>query len=150
MERGDTLIVENLSFENEVETVLEPSTLEVQMPNILIGVRYLIVPLVFLLIYFLIVRPIQKTAFAPAESFGGKGFALPRGGGGAQTPMTVRQLESRLDGGAAAAAFSEESLPLPTASKMEVIRKRVVEQARQDPENVARLVRVWLNEERNK
>jgi flagellar M-ring protein FliF len=150
-ERGDQLVVENLSFENEVETVVEPTALEVQMPNILIGVRYLIVPLVFLLIYFLIVRPIQKTAFAPLEGglAGGRNFALPRSGG-AQTPMTVRQLESRLDGGAAAAAFSEESLPLPTASKMEVIRKRVVDQVRQDPENVARLVRVWLNEERNK
>lgn len=150
MERGDQLVVENLSFENDVETVVEPTALEVQMPNILIGVRYLIVPLVFLLIYFLIVRPIQKTAFAPDGGFGGgKSFSLPRAGG-AQTPMTVRQLESRLDGGAAAAAFSEESLPLPTASKMEVIRKRVVDQVRQDPENVARLVRVWLNEERNK
>jgi len=152
-ERGDQLIVENVSFESETEPVPEPTTLEVQMPNILIGVRYLIVPVVFLLIYFLFVRPIQKIAFAPGEVATGPGqksLALPRTGG-AQTPMTVRQLESRMEGGGGASAFSEHDiLPVPSVSKMEVIRKRVVEQAKQDPETVARLVRVWLNEERNK
>jgi flagellar biosynthesis/type III secretory pathway M-ring protein FliF/YscJ len=35
-------------------------------------------------------------------------------------------------------------------SKMDIIRKRVIEQAKQDPETVARLVRVWLNEEKNR
>jgi flagellar biosynthesis/type III secretory pathway M-ring protein FliF/YscJ len=34
--------------------------------------------------------------------------------------------------------------------KIDMIRKRVVEHAQQDPETVARLVRVWLNDERNK
>jgi flagellar biosynthesis/type III secretory pathway M-ring protein FliF/YscJ len=33
---------------------------------------------------------------------------------------------------------------------MDIIRKRVIEQAKQDPETVARLVRVWLNEEKNR
>ena len=43
-----------------------------------------------------------------------------------------------------------ELLPLPQPSRMDLIRKRVVEHAQQDPETVARLVRVWLNDEKNK
>jgi flagellar biosynthesis/type III secretory pathway M-ring protein FliF/YscJ len=71
--------------------------------------------------------------------------------------MTVRQLEARLQGGGTTPegdAYSEsaerELLPLPQQSRMDVIRKRVVEHAQQDPETVARLVRVWLNDEKNK
>jgi len=33
---------------------------------------------------------------------------------------------------------------------MDLIRKRVVEQAQTDPETVAKLVRVWLTDEKNK
>ena len=43
-----------------------------------------------------------------------------------------------------------ELLPLQTQSKMDLIRKRVVEQTQSDPETVARLVRMWLADERNK
>jgi hypothetical protein len=35
-------------------------------------------------------------------------------------------------------------------SKIDMIRKRVIDQAKQDPETVARLVRVWLNDEKNR
>jgi flagellar biosynthesis/type III secretory pathway M-ring protein FliF/YscJ len=41
-------------------------------------------------------------------------------------------------------------LPIPGPSRTDLIRKRVVEQAEQNPETVALLVRVWLNEEKNK
>jgi len=39
---------------------------------------------------------------------------------------------------------------LPTPNKIDLIRKRVVEQAQTDPETVARLVRVWLADEKNR
>ena len=159
-ERGDQLIVENLSFDSEAESIQEQSFLEKQGPTILTGVRYLLVPLVFILIYFLFIRPVQKTVFsaawATADGLSGRsGGSLPRAGG-AQTPMTVRQLEARLqnggsaDGDAYANTAERELLPLPQASRMDLIRKRVVEHAQQDPETVARLVRVWLNDEKNK
>jgi flagellar biosynthesis/type III secretory pathway M-ring protein FliF/YscJ len=71
--------------------------------------------------------------------------------------MTVRQLEARLQNGgttpendAYANTAERELLPLPQASRMDLIRKRVVEHAQQDPETVARLVRVWLNDEKHK
>ncbi len=161
-ERGDQLIVENLSFDNETEAVTEQTFLEKQGPMILTALRYLIVPFVFVLVYFLFIRPVQKTVFsegwATADAASGRSVsgALPRAGG-AQTPMTVRQLEARMKNGGTAAdqdAYANmaerELLPLPQASRMDLIRKRVVEHAQQDPETVARLVRVWLNDEKNK
>jgi len=160
-ERGDQLIVENLSFDSEAETITEQTFLEKQGPTILTGLRYLLVPFAFVLIYFLFIRPVQKTVFstewATAGHLSGRAAgSLPRAGG-AQTPMTVRQLEARLQNGGSAAegdayanTAERELLPLPQASRMDLIRKRVVEHAQQDPETVARLVRVWLNDEKNK
>jgi hypothetical protein len=76
--------------------------------------------------------------------------------------MTVKQLEAQLNGGAPlgdplsglrddyAHTPERELLPLPSPSKMDLIRKRVVEHASEDPETVARLVRIWLSDEKNK
>ena len=41
-------------------------------------------------------------------------------------------------------------MPLPTPNKIDMIRKRVVEHAQSDPEAVARLVRTWLADEKNR
>src|SRR6185503_7180917 len=105
------------------------------------GLRYAVIPVVFILIYFLFIRPVQKTVFSAAwEPAGalpsGRGYsaALPRaGGGGAQTPMTVRQLEARLQNGGTTPEMDDyantaerELLPLPQPSRMDLIRKRVV------------------------
>jgi flagellar biosynthesis/type III secretory pathway M-ring protein FliF/YscJ len=68
--------------------------------------------------------------------------------------MTVKQLEAQLSGipmrDEYANTAERELLPLPSPSKIELIRKRVVEQAQTDPETVARLVRMWLAEDRTK
>jgi flagellar biosynthesis/type III secretory pathway M-ring protein FliF/YscJ len=48
------------------------------------------------------------------------------------------------------AVEDQDMLPMPGPSRIDLIRKRVVEQAEQNPETVARLVRVWLNDEKNK
>ncbi len=155
-ERGDQLTLENISFEGEAELVENPTFLEKQGPLLMTGLRYLIIPIVFILLYLFFLRPVQKTVFANLAPVGGPGpRALPRGtADGAQTPMTVKQLEAQLRGGQVqddhANTPERELLPLPSPSKMDLIRKRVVEHAQQDPETVARLVRVWLNDERNK
>src|SRR5262249_16083768 len=45
-ERGDKITVENISFENELETPKEPTFIERQGPVIVTGVRYLVIPIV--------------------------------------------------------------------------------------------------------
>jgi flagellar biosynthesis/type III secretory pathway M-ring protein FliF/YscJ len=111
---------------------------------------------VFLLLYFMFIRPVQKSFFsATLEPAGGAQPSLKAGGG--QGPMTVKQLEAKLKAGEAitiaddfANSPERELLALPTPTRMDLIRKRVVEHAKEDPESVARLVRVWLNDEKNR
>jgi flagellar M-ring protein FliF len=164
-ERGDKLTVENMSFADDSAFVHEPTLLEKQGPLILTALRYLIIPIAFILIYLLFLRPVKKIVFAtlsPAPA------AAPVAGGPqmvkalppanfprVQTPMTVKQLEAQLAGvelprDEYANTPEREILPLPGPSKMEVIRDRVIEHASHDPETVARLVRVWLNDEKSK
>src|SRR4029077_1883814 len=60
-ERGDQLTVENISFEGESELLQPPTFLEKQGPVIVTGLRYLIVPVVFIILYLLFLRPLQKS-----------------------------------------------------------------------------------------
>jgi hypothetical protein len=69
--------------------------------------------------------------------------------------MTVKQLEAQMAGAsgdkdAYVNSADRDLLPVPGPSKMEMIRDRVIEHATQDPETVARLVRVWLNDGKSK
>ena len=119
------------------------------------ALRYTIIPIVFVLLYLFFLRPVQKTVFSNwATVSAGAPRMVPRLPGDVQTPMTVKQLEAQLRGGAPQDSYANtperEFLPLPSPTKMDMIRKRVVEHASQDPETVARLVRIWLNDERNK
>jgi flagellar biosynthesis/type III secretory pathway M-ring protein FliF/YscJ len=65
--------------------------------------------------------------------------------------MTVKQLEAQLRGGGSPQdayignSLERELLPIQSPAKIDVIRKKVVEHAQQDPETVARLVRAWIN-----
>lgn len=155
-ERGDQLTIENISFENETEFIEKPTFIEKQGPVIMTGLRYLIIPIVFFILYLFFLRPMQKTLFASWAPAGGGVLPsrnIPRLTGGVQTPMTVKQLEAQLNGTASKDGYGDperEFLPLPTPSKMDLIRKRVVEHTQSDPETVARLVRMWLADERNK
>ena len=62
-DRGDQLTVENISFEGETEFIEKPTFLEKQAPLIMIGLRYLIIPVVFILLYLFFLRPVQKSLF---------------------------------------------------------------------------------------
>ena len=167
--RGDTLTVENVSFgTDEVLPVEPPTMLELQAPLILTALRYLIVPVVFLFVYLLFLRPLQKTLFANWSPSGQPQLAeagfSPEAG--LQAPMSIQQLEAQLGNSAQlpdlpsqpAAAVpagapgtpEREFLPLPSSNKVDLIRQRVVEHAKREPETVARLIRVWLNDEQSR
>jgi flagellar biosynthesis/type III secretory pathway M-ring protein FliF/YscJ len=146
--RGDQLTVENVSFEGETEFVEKPTFIEKQAPLIMTLLRYLIVPIVFIILYLLFLRPVQKSVLANWSSDGTPEAprSVPRLPSGVQTPMTLKQFEAQLSGAPIQEISSiDDSAPV---AKMEMIRKRVVEHAQTDPEAVAKLVRVWLNDER--
>ena len=202
--RGDSLIIENVSFGNEALPITPPTMLEQQAPLILTALRYLIIPVVFLFVYLLFLRPLQKTIFAnwePRPQLAAAAAAAGDFGATIQTPVSVQQLEEQLNSaplptvpGQAQALPAQvgmpapasvpapagidansipsiasargpetntippivsadgtperEFLPLPTSNKVDLIRSRVVEHAKREPETVARLVRVWLNEDK--
>jgi len=155
--RGDQLTVENISFEGAIELLEQPTFFEKQAPVIVTSLRYLIVPVVFIILYLLFLRPVQKSILANWPSAGpqlpGNTRALPRLPAPIQTPMTVKQLEAQLSGAPAQdslGGLQQEYGPVATPSKTEMMRKRVVEHAQADPETVARMVRVWLSDEKNK
>ena len=148
-DRGDQLTVENISFQGETELIDKPGFLEKQAPMIMISLRYLIIPVVFIILYLLFLRPVQKTVFANWAA-APTPRSLPLLPANLQTPMTVKQLEAQLSG-ASPYGNGDRDLMTPSGpSKMEMIRKRVVEHAQSDPETVARLVRAWLADEKNK
>jgi flagellar M-ring protein FliF len=159
-ERGDRLTVENVSFADDSGLVETPTFFQRQAPLLLLSLRWLIVPVAFILIYLLFLRPVKKIVFATLATAGAGGAAASGGQlvkalpqtnyGKAQAPMTVKQLEAQLQGGGQAPTQQvPEVMPLQQGpSKMEIIRDRVIEHASQDPETVARLVRVWLSDDK--
>jgi flagellar M-ring protein FliF len=157
--RGDQLTVENVSFQGETELVEKPTFLEKQAPIIITGLRYVSIPVVFLLLYFLFLRPVQKIVLASWQPAGAPVQAaptrsLPRLPGAIQTPVTVKQLEAQLAGAplpdGEISSVQDYVPPVAGPSKTELIRKRIVEHAQADPQSVARLVRVWIGDERNR
>jgi len=157
-ERGDVLTLENVSFEGQTELVETPTFLEKQGPMIMTGLRYVIIPIVFIILYLLFLRPVQKIVLTNWSTPGmppANTRNLPRlPPAPMQTPMTVKQLEAQLGGGMPMMESARPDLddfgPVAQPTKAEMIRKRVVEHAQADPETVARLVRVWLSDERNR
>src|SRR5262249_6512428 len=150
--RGDQLTIENVSFEGETELVATPTFIEKQGPVIMIGLRYLMVPIAFIVLYLLFLRPLQKavlSSWLPAATPDNQ-RALPRLAAPVQTPLTVKQFEAQLKG----VPHAEDAVPstgdfaalAAAPTKMETIRQRVVEHAQSDPETVARLVRMWLSD----
>ena len=135
--------MENVSFADDSGFVNEPTFFEKQAPLVLTGLRYLIIPIAFVLIYVLFLRPVKKVVFATLSAAGPTPLATGQlvksipstvGFPKIQTPMTVKQLEAQLQNGgtpstpdAYASTSEREIMPLPGPSKMEVIRDRVIE-----------------------
>ena len=149
-DRGDQLTVENISFQTETELIEKPGFIEKQGPTIMMFLRYLIIPVVFIILYLLFLRPVQKSVFANWATTAPAARNSPLVPANLQTPMTVKQFEAQLSGASPHGNADGDSMPLPTPNKIDMIRKRVVEHAQSDPEAVARLVRTWLADEKNR
>src|SRR5437773_9091014 len=149
-DRGDQLTVENISFQGETELIEKPGFIEKQGPMIMMFLRYLIIPVVFIILYLLFLRPVQKSVFANWATAATAARNSPLVRANLQTPMTGKRFEAQLRGASLHGNADGDSMPLPAPNKIDMIRKRVVEHAQSDPEAVARLVRTWLADEKNR
>lgn len=123
--RRDSLIVQNVPFENPLPLEEDgggAASLLTLLPTIL---RYGSLPLAVLLLALFVIRP----AIAAIRGVGAA--AAPVEGG----PPTVAQLEARLAGEAGALGDGGSNL-----------RARLLEAIREDPQTAALVVRRWMNE----
>jgi flagellar M-ring protein FliF len=122
--RGDTISVQNLSFETPDDVDVPVPTLLDKAKKDLAGnaqsVKYGMMVLLFLLAYVLMIRPVQKKVFTDVE--------VPKEPLALQAPEMLAELEP----------------PSPEVTKQLVMRERLVEHVKQDPVKSARVVQAWL------
>jgi flagellar M-ring protein FliF len=150
--RGDKLTVENVSFDEPVhEEGPPPGILEKYKPEIWEGSRIGAVVLLGLFTLLFIVRPlIRRSGVKPQEQLpAGVGVgvgvgeipaaAMPAPG---QAPKTVADLESEIDAelNAMTAQYAENR-------RLPVLTRRVSSVTVNEPENVAKLLRAWIQDE---
>jgi flagellar M-ring protein FliF len=147
-ERGDQLTVENVAFDEPVEEQgPPPSILERYKPEIWEGSRIAAVAGVAIVALLFIVRPLLRkagvqpaAAAAAALAAGGEAaLAMPAAG---QGPRTVADLESEIDAelNALTAQYAENR-------RLPVLTRRVSSVTVNEPENVAKLLRAWIQDE---
>jgi flagellar M-ring protein FliF len=140
-ERGDQITVQNVAFE-EPPAVEEPPVTAIQQlthygPQIWQGARLLAVIVVGALAMLFFVRPLMQRAGASAR---GTQQAMTLAGPG-QPVRTVADLESEIEAQLEASAqqnVADRRLP--------VLTRRVSAITQKEPENVAKLLRSWINE----
>lgn len=139
--RGDQLTIENVPFEEiPVEEPAKLTMWERVAPQAWEGGRLLGVVVLGALAFFMFVRPLMRSATATVTSVAVPAPVLAAGG---PQPRTVRDLEGEIEAqlDAAVAEKSAENIKLP------VLTRRLGALAAKEPENAARLLRMWLTQE---
>ena len=140
-QRGDMLAVQNLSFQElPLEKPLPPGKLEVarklavQWSGLL---RYVAIFALFLIVYWLILRPVKKQVVATWR----------------ELPARVADKTKQLGKAASAAAIStagvEIELPPGTeqARRATTLKKQLADKVKTEPAGASRLVQTWIRED---
>jgi flagellar M-ring protein FliF len=128
--RGDVISVQNLSFDRPVAAEIPPITLADKARKGINDyssiIRYAGLLVLFLLVYLLMLRPIQKRALA------------------APNPLLAASRTTAV-GEAEALVIGETAASL--ALRSQVLRKQLAEFVKAEPESSTNAVRAWLREE---
>jgi flagellar M-ring protein FliF len=137
--RGDLLTVENIAFDEMVETpVAEPGFMQRYGGGIKEVSRVTVVLVLGVLAILFIAQPIAKRALAGASGRTDVRVLQPN-----QLPRSIEEIEGEIE--AQLDAANGGRLP---DRRMPVLTRRVLSMAQKEPESAARLVRTWLLEER--
>lgn len=132
--RGDSLTIENLSFEQiPVEQPAKPTTVErirVLLNDWSNMVRYGALIVLFLLAYFLLLRPMKKQLLATFRELPARVAARESLGGGRSAELVP---------GDATAGLSPEQ-------RAAALKKQLVEKVKREPGATGKLIQGWLNE----
>jgi flagellar M-ring protein FliF len=149
-ERGDVLAVENLSFQEAPAEAVLPPPAKLEHWRHLVepwawALRYVALAGLFLVVYWLVLRPLKKQALAAFRELPGRGTssfaASPAGSTGSIGAGT---------GAVAATALGEKSgAGLEEGGKHASQLKRLLtEKVKAEPEAASRLVQGWVEESR--
>jgi flagellar M-ring protein FliF len=134
--RGDSLTIENLSFEQvPVELPAKPKVAErirVTLNDWSSTLRYGALILLFLLAYVLLLKPLKKQLLVTFR----------------ELPDRIASSNSQLEGVAAGLAPGQEMAGLsPDHQRAAMLRKQLVEKVKTEPAATGKLIQAWLNED---
>ena len=131
--RGDVISVQNLGFDHPAAAEIPPITFAEKarkgINDYSSVIRYAGMLLLFLLVYMLMLRPIQKRALA----------ALPT----PATSLGASRASAATDADAVAIGETAANLAL----RSQVLRRQLAEFVKAEPESSTNAVRAWLREE---
>ncbi|MGC8925431.1 MAG: flagellar basal-body MS-ring/collar protein FliF [Calditerrivibrio sp.] len=150
--RGDQIEVTNVSF--DTSQMSESKLLEKEKMNELIIQisKYVMVLIMFLLFYFLVIRPIMKKLGDIKETKSGELAAvgdIPIKGANVDLqlddsvkfPKTLEELEREIE------SELDEKVSVDVGTvKTKVMVKKIEEAVKEDPEMIANLIKTWLKE----
>ena len=134
--RGDSLTIENLSFEQiKVDAPVKPTMTErvrVTLNDWSTIVRYAALILLFLLVYALLLRPLKKQLLTTFR----------------ELPARIASQKSQVPGVTPAEFASGQDLGSlsPEQQRTAMLRKQLVEKVKSEPAATGKLVQAWLNE----
>ena len=130
-QRGDTLTVENLSFEQPPTTTATKLPLTDRVRVIMRDwssvTRYGAVLLLFLIVYILVLRPVKKQVLATVRELPGK----------------IASQQSSLGG----AKIEDVLASLPPDQRALVLKKQLLDKVKGEPAAAGQLLHAWINEE---
>jgi flagellar M-ring protein FliF len=140
-ERGDTVTVKNISFQETVaEEVEAPGMFTRYAPQIEEGGRLAVLLVVVGLMFFFVLKPLlQRLSARPSPQLAMATAVAP---GGARM-RTIAEMEHEIG-----AQLDAAALQVPAeALKLPVLTKRITETSQKEPEQVAKVLRSWMNEQ---
>jgi flagellar M-ring protein FliF len=160
-ERGDTVTLESIPF--FTEPALDEPQASVPWyiqwhPYLMPAMKYTAFLALFLLAYMLLVRPVRNRMFqiiaaAPPALPQGKARQIEDGGGktlkgtqGMQSLPTVSATNPAATPDIEQELLQESELANAGFRKYDVLKKKVVEHAQNDPEQMSQLIRAWIHE----
>ncbi len=130
-DRGDVLVVQNVSFEQPLPLDTRPANAAERIRTTLkdwsTPVRYASLLVLFLLVYLLVLRPFQKEAITAVRA------------------MAARKRE--IAAAAPKAAVKAANSPAALENTEGMARQELIEKVRRDPQATGRLIQAWLNED---
>ena len=132
--RGDTLAVQNLSFQQSAQQTPVPPS-KVERIRVVVNdwsslIRYAVIFVLFILTYVLLLRPIKKQALSAFSQLPDKSAAQ----------LKAEMVASQVQG-------SSEVMTLSDAERRSMgLQKQLAEKAKGEPAVTGRLVQSWLRE----